>query len=127
MGKLNIVDELSTLSAITHICRQHERELHPALIIGAEAIISKSGIILSATPIGRFILEYLCGANRERFNITEQYLFEQDNIPHKVEANYYAPEESFVTDCFEPILDNEFYDLYDSNSINVTSENKKVP
>merc|ERR1719474_448799 len=116
MGKLNIVDELSTLSAISHICRQHEREHHPALIIGAEAIILNSDIDLSATPTGRSILEYLCRANPDFFYITEQCLSEQDSEPHKVKANYYAPDESFITDCFESIPENEFCDLYDTKS-----------
>lgn len=127
MGKLNIVDKMSTISALIHLCRQHQREQHPALIIGAEAIVLKSDIDLNATPTGRVIFEYLCRTNPNRIHIASDYLSEQHSEVYKVKADYNTPDKSFHIDYCAPLPNYDFYDLYDSMSMNGNSEYTKVP
>ena len=88
MGKLNIVNEVSTLSTLSHICRQHQHELHPVLLIGAEAIIQNSNIDLTATPTGQVILEYLYRTNQNWFDHPKECHHEQDIELYNVRADY---------------------------------------
>merc|ERR1719285_949005 len=125
VGKLNIVDEMSTLAALIHLCRQHQCEQHPALIIGAEAVVLKSDIDLSATPTGRVIFEYLCRTNPNRIYIASDCLSDQHGEVYKVKADYNTPDKSFHIDYCAPLPDYEFYDLYDSMSMNGKSEYTK--
>jgi len=121
MGRLNIVDERSTLCAISHLCRQHQREQKPALIIGAEAIVSNSRIDLCSTPAGRVIFEYLCLINPNPMQVTKGSLEEQF-YQYKDLADY-SPDENSV----ECLTGTEFYDLYDSSPTDLTKEDQKVP
>jgi len=127
MGKLNIVNEVSTLSTLSHICRQHQHELHPVLLIGAEAIIQNSNIDLTATPTGQVILEYLYRTNQNWFDLSKECHHEQDIELYKVRADYYTPDESVVNDYCEKSPDYEFYDLYDTRPVDEMSESQKVP
>jgi len=111
MAKLNLVDKWSILSALSHLCRQHQREQHPAYIIGAKAIVLKSDIDLNATVIGLVIHEYIFRPNPNRIQFAEDGLFEQHSELWKDGTNY-STDESFATDGFEPSQEYDFYDLY---------------
>jgi len=119
MARLNIVDESSTLSALSHLCRQHQRELQPALLIGADVIISNSKIDLCATTTGRVILEYLVHKNSDRMLINNEYLSEHQFEKYTDTVDC-GPHES----SFESLPGAEFYDLYDNKSTDITTENQ---
>jgi len=97
MAKLDIIDEMSTLSALSHLCKQHQFEGHPALIIGAEAIVVKSDIDLIATPTGRVIHEYLCCPNPNGIYFPEECL---SDLPDDLysDGTDYTPDESLFID-----------------------------
>jgi len=120
MGRLNIVDETSILCAISHLCRQHQREQKPALIIGAETIVSNSRIDLSATPTGRVIFEYICLTNPYAAEISKEYLAEEQQ--YKDLTDYPAHEISV-----ESTTEKDFYDLYDTSPTDRKTDNEKLP
>ena len=119
MGRLNIVDEVSILCAISHLSRQHQREPKPELMIGAETIISNSRIDLSTTSTGRIIFEYICHRNPYSVEINRGYLSEEQHYEHL--AEYPTHEISF-----ERRTQTEFYDLYDTNPTDRKTDNEKL-
>jgi len=121
MARLNIVDESSILSALSHLCRQHQREMQPALIIGADVIISNSKIDLCATTTGRVILEYLVHRNSDRMLINNEYLSEHQFEKYTDTVDC-GPHES----SFESLPGAEFYDLYDSKSTSIITESQNL-
>jgi len=117
MGRLNIVDEMSILCAISHLCRQHQREQKPELIIGAKTIVSNSRIDLSTTPTGRIIFEYICLTNPYVVEINKGYLSEEQHYKHLTD---YPTNDISV----ERTTETEFYDLYDTSPTNFKTDNE---
>jgi len=119
MGRLNIVDEMSILCAISHLCRQHQREQKPELIIGAETIVSNSRIDLSTTPTGRVIFEYICRTSPYADEINKGYLCEEQHNKHLTD---YPTHDISV----DRTTETEFYDLYDTSPTDRKTDNEKL-